>query len=172
MESKTHRKSRSISRQCSKDKLSKNHSAKFTPKSLLKTSGYTDGEQNGNLRTSKSYKRGESPALLALRTSRSNSSRKNKLSSKKGSTKKPKSKIRSNASKNSSRRALGFESVESSKSPDNKIIGADYLLNKYEKLVKARKGSKRKNKRKSPEISSRNGNQQMNTNTKKVCKLV
>ena len=91
------------------------------------------------------------------------------LSSKKSSTKRRNCKIRSNASKNSSRRALGFDTVETCKSPDNKKISStDYLYNKYEKLVKSKKGSKRKNKRNSPQLSRKNGSQQNSNDQRKV----
>ena len=75
-------KNKSISRQWSKDRLSKNYSEKWTPKSLLKSSRYTEGNNIDNLRSSKTYKRKDSPWLTRLRTSRSNSSKRNRLSSK------------------------------------------------------------------------------------------
>ena len=80
-----------------------------------------------------------SPQELATRTSRSNSS-KQKTSSKKSSHKKSKrSRQRSNNSKHSSRRALGFESIDSNKSPKKfkKKKKNDYLLNKFQNLRKS-----------------------------------
>lgn len=171
-EQKKHRKSRSTSRQCDKDRLNRNCIGKFTPKSLMKTSRYSENaEQNGNLRLSKSYK--ESPGIVISRTSRSNSSKRKNTSSQKHYEKQNrKSRQRSKGSKNSSRRALGFESIgDSSKSPDPaKLIGNEYLINKYEKLMKSKKDSKYKNPNnfKSPEPESRDNKIRKSEDWKKV----
>ena len=171
-EQKKHRKSRSTSRQCDKDRLNRNCSGKFTPKSFIKTSRYSENaEQNGNLRSSKSYK--ESPGIIISRTSRSNSSKRKNTSSKKNYDKQSrKSRQRSKGSKNSSRRALGFESIgESSKSPDPaNFVGNEYLINKYEKLMKSKKSSKYKNSTnfKSPEPENRDSIIRKSEDWKKV----
>ena len=131
-------------------------SDKITPKTVAKTSRmYDSNEQTGN---AKSYRKSHnrSPKIVSGRASRSNSSRRWNISSRKSSSKKQnKNRHRSKDSRNSSRRALGFDSIENEKEA-KKLAKNDYIFNKYDKLMKAKTDfSHRHHKSKSPSSSSK-----------------
>ena len=77
----------------------------------------------------------ESPRMERFRTSRSNSSKK-KIPSSKKSNSKSKSRKRRNISKSSSSKRIGFENYGGNKSPTPDSLKAEYLFNKYDRLMK------------------------------------
>lgn len=167
MEHRRLKKSRSASRTFKTDRLNRNLSEKFTPKSNTKTSRvYDSNEQNGNIRSMRDGKGSNKTDRQNYlknstdRLSRSNSSKHHNVSSKKSSTKKKMTnRHRSDGSRNSSRKVLGFDSADESKrlKEDQKYSQKDYLFNKYEKLMKAKDTLARKHaKSKSPDYHKNN----------------
>lgn len=80
--------------------------------------------------------------MARLRSSRSANSR-IKFSSTKKSGSKSKSRKRRNISKSSSMRKIGFEKFEN-KSPNPDSLKAEYLFNKYDRLMKDKPRRKKK----------------------------
>ena len=131
----------------------------------MSLSGRRSNEERGNMQGR--WK--ESPAMTSSRHSRSNSSQRRFSKTRKSGNKEKRGKKGSNSSRNSSRKVLGFESLESEKmSPDLKKMGNYLKGSKYNKNQNNDKYHSKPNKNLKSSNSSRNSQSRKSNEWKQV----